>query len=489
MQALLEAARGADDSLAEAAVARLQKACLAPENQRELTCLAAGGVLSEYFSELSGNFRGDSTGVDRLLPLLRLLRNMCVGNEAACQHMVAARAHVTASQLVTLQTPLPQVSMVIKISGQLLANLATCRAGAISIWRDLFPSILLAMLQVPASGVQGPVCMMLLSCQRLSTTETAKPAGDLQEQYGQPEAVSRFSTDLFRLMTALSSSQPSCRTHVPGPETSTAALQAAFQLARAASAQEDVQKRYLLGVPGREGLLRLMLNLLRALPPIQQQTGAAAALQRTHAHSTAPPGSSHAAPAEHDAQESTSSAGHGLPGDTRQAEQPHASQQPADSLSAMDRTCQESPPNSYHGSPLRAQHVADVDPAQSAVQHELQDHPSRGGSGYHKQAPYTGYRSDVVAVIANLVHNQRSLQDLAMANGGVELLLSQCQIDSGSPLVREWGLWAIRNMCEGNVDVQQHIEALQLQGAAPHPDLDRLGFRVEMDGKQPAMKP
>ena len=55
--------------------------------------------------------------------------------------------------------------------------------------------------------------------------------------------------------------------------------------------------------------------------------------------------------------------------------------------------------------------------------------------------------------------------------------------------MREWGLWAIRNMCEGNVDVQQHIEALQLQGAAPHPDLDRLGFRVEMDGKQPAMKP
>ena len=56
LQALLEAARGADDSLAEAAVARLQKACLAPENHRELTCLAAGGVLSEYFSELSGNF-------------------------------------------------------------------------------------------------------------------------------------------------------------------------------------------------------------------------------------------------------------------------------------------------------------------------------------------------------------------------------------------------------------------------------------------------
>lgn len=61
------------------------------------------------------------------------------------------------------------------------------------------------------------------------------------------------------------------------------------------------------------------------------------------------------------------------------------------------------------------------------------------------------------------------------------------QIDSGSPLVREWGLWAIRNLCEGNPQIQRHIEALQLQGAAPHPDLDRLGFQVEMQGNQPAL--
>ncbi len=64
----------------------------------------------------------------------------------------------------TCKIAVVQVSMVIKISGQLLANLATCRAGAISIWRDLFPSILLAMLQVPASGaalhpaMQRPCC-------------------------------------------------------------------------------------------------------------------------------------------------------------------------------------------------------------------------------------------------------------------------------------------------------------------------------------------
>ena len=63
------------------------------------------------------------------------------------------------------------------------------------------------------------------------------------------------------------------------------------------------------------------------------------------------------------------------------------------------------------------------------------------------------------------------------------------QIDSGSPLVREWGLWAIRNLCEDNVDIQRHIESLQLQGAAPHQDLNRLGFKVQMEGNQPALRP
>ncbi len=75
------------------------------------------------------------------------------------------------------------------------------------------------------------------------------------------------------------------------------------------------------------------------------------------------------------------------------------------------------------------------------------------------------------------------------ALAGHRCLSAIMQIDSESPLVREWGLWAIRNLCEGNMDIQQHIEALQLQGAAPHPDLDRLGFQVEMDRNAPVLRP
>ena len=70
-----------------------------------------------------------------------------------------------------------------------------------------------------------------------------------------------------------------------------------------------------------------------------------------------------------------------------------------------------------------------------------------------------------------------------------ETFIAGLQIDTESPLVREWGLWAIRNLCEGNLEIQRHIESLQLQGAAPHQDLDRLGFKVQMEGKQPALRP
>ena len=55
-----------------------------------------------------------------------------------------------------------------------------------------------------------------------------------------------------------------------------------MQLARAASAQEDLkQDSALLALPQRRALLLLMLDMLRALPAIQQQTGAATAIQQS----------------------------------------------------------------------------------------------------------------------------------------------------------------------------------------------------------------
>ncbi len=49
------------------------------------------------------------------------------------------------------------------------------------------------------------------------------------------------------------------------------------------------------------------------------------------------------------------------------------------------------------------------------------------------------------------------VQDVVVALGGVELLLAQCQVDEESPMLREWGLWAIRNLTEGSEAAKERI--------------------------------
>lgn len=53
------------------------------------------------------------------------------------------------------------------------------------------------------------------------------------------------------------------------------------------------------------------------------------------------------------------------------------------------------------------------------------------------------------------------VQAEVQAVGGVELVLAQCQLDRNSPLAREWALWAVRNLCEGNPAAQVSGRAAQ----------------------------
>lgn len=47
---------------------------------------------------------------------------------------------------------------------------------------------------------------------------------------------------------------------------------------------------------------------------------------------------------------------------------------------------------------------------------------------YPKQSPYSGYRCDLVALLANLCFRRLAVQQKVQQLGGVELILSQCQV-------------------------------------------------------------
>lgn len=68
---------------------------------------------------------------------------------------------------------------------------------------------------------------------------------------------------------------------------------------------------------------------------------------------------------------------------------------------------------------------------------------------------YVGHRGDLVAVLANgAFRRPRVISELLVPLGGLELLLAQTHLDEDSPLAREWALWGVRNMCEGNEEVR-----------------------------------
>ncbi|OMO89447.1 Armadillo-like helical [Corchorus olitorius] len=95
--------------------------------------------------------------------------------------------------------------------------------------------------------------------------------------------------------------------------------------------------------------------------------------------------------------------------------------------------------------------------------------------------PYKGFRRDIVAVIGNCAYRRKNVQDDIRKKNGILLLLQQCVSDDENPYLREWGIWCVRNLLEGNAENQEAVADLELQGSVDTPELARLGLRVEVD--------
>lgn len=100
-----------------------------------------------------------------------------------------------------------------------------------------------------------------------------------------------------------------------------------------------------------------------------------------------------------------------------------------------------------------------------------------------KACPYKGFRRDIVAVIANCLYRRKHVQDDIRRKNGVFVLLQQCVADENNPFLREWGIWAVRNLLEGNLENQRLVSELEVQGSVDVPEIAEVGLRVELDPK------
>ncbi|CAH1431206.1 unnamed protein product [Lactuca virosa] len=98
-----------------------------------------------------------------------------------------------------------------------------------------------------------------------------------------------------------------------------------------------------------------------------------------------------------------------------------------------------------------------------------------------KLCPYKGFRSDIVAVIGNCAYGRKRVQDDVREKNGILLMLQHCVTDDENPFLREWGIWGVRNLLEGNVENQRVVSELEIQGSVNLPELSNLGLRVDVD--------
>ncbi|GLJ13860.1 hypothetical protein SUGI_0221460 [Cryptomeria japonica] len=95
--------------------------------------------------------------------------------------------------------------------------------------------------------------------------------------------------------------------------------------------------------------------------------------------------------------------------------------------------------------------------------------------------PYKGYRRDIVSVLANASFRRKHVQDQIRECGGLFIILQHCVVDNENPFLREWGLWAVRNLLENNRENQKQVAELELQNSVNTSAIAEMGLRVEID--------
>ena len=100
---------------------------------------------------------------------------------------------------------------------------------------------------------------------------------------------------------------------------------------------------------------------------------------------------------------------------------------------------------------------------------------------YPSVRPWDGYRVDALAPLANAMFGRPAVCEMVQKLGGVPVILACTRGEDGDEYLREYALWAVRNVCAGSDAARREIEALQPRAAADAHELAAAGLNVSVD--------
>ena len=104
-----------------------------------------------------------------------------------------------------------------------------------------------------------------------------------------------------------------------------------------------------------------------------------------------------------------------------------------------------------------------------------------GHPPYPRARPWPGYRVATLAPLANAMFGRPSVCDQTFELGGVAMILAATRGEDGDEYLREYALWATRNVCAGSDEARAEIEAMHPKEAADSQALAAKGIGVRVD--------
>ena len=99
------------------------------------------------------------------------------------------------------------------------------------------------------------------------------------------------------------------------------------------------------------------------------------------------------------------------------------------------------------------------------------------------------FHRDVIRLLGNLCWKHRRNQDAVRDLNGIPAVLSSFNVDESSPFVRQWAVFALRNLCEDNLENQGVVAGIQLRGVTDREGvLEEMGLEIELDGGKPRLR-
>ena len=93
--------------------------------------------------------------------------------------------------------------------------------------------------------------------------------------------------------------------------------------------------------------------------------------------------------------------------------------------------------------------------------------------------PCLGLKGHLIRLLGNLCFQNSAIQDRLRNEHVIATILECCKLDARNPLIQQWSILAIRNLCEDNALNQEFIASLQRLGVVKPAVLENAGLVVE----------